>query len=148
VLDSPPCTSTCTTTLALDLVNYIGGRLSVPASMPTTGTANSQLTGSTTPTSTLQGTGQLVSASMSANFGLGTANVLVNALFGGSTTVAFTQGVTFTPGTATFSGPNSVVTTVSGFFTGSNAYRAAAVYGTSAVSAAGRVSGEVVFQKN
>jgi hypothetical protein len=148
VLDSPPCTSTCTTTLALDLVNYIGGRLSVPASMPTTGTANYQLAGSTAATSTLQGTGQLVSAKMNANFGLGAANVLVNALFGGLTTVAFTQGVTFTSGTATVSGANSVITTVNGFFTGNNAYRAAAVYSTSAVSAAGQVSGAVVFQKN
>ena len=147
VVDSPvPCTGGCTTTNALNSVHYIVGRPT--ATMPMTGTANYQLAGSTAPTSTLQGTGQLVSASMNANFGLGTANVLVNALFGGSTTVAFTQGVTFTPGSPTFSGSNSVITTVSGFFTGSNAYRAAAVYGTSAVSAAGQVSGAVVFQRN
>ncbi len=145
VRDSPPCTAACTTIQALDSVHYIVGRPT--ASMPMTGTANYQLAGSTAPTSTLLGTGQLVSANMNANFGLGTASVSVNALFGGSTTVAFTQGVTFTPGSPTFSGSNAS-TTVSGFFSGSNAYRAAAVYGTSAVSAAGQVSGAVVFQKN
>ena len=144
--DQPPCTESCSSAFALDSVHYLVGRPT--AVMPTSGTGVYKLVGGSAPTSSLQNTGELLSANLLANFNLGTATATINTRFG-RTLVDITQAVTFTAGTPSFTGSTTgtVNTHVTGFFNGSNAYRAGLVYATDAVRSVGQVSGAAVLQK-
>ena len=119
--------------------------------MPLTGIANYSLVGGTAPTTTLSGiskTGQLLNASLSANFGStsGTVTANIDTLFG-TIPVTINQLASITPGTANFSGSttSAASSSISGFFTGNQAYRAGLVFTTN--SSLGKVTGAAVFQR-
>lgn len=136
------------TSSMLDSVHYVVGRPTPNAQMPTSGIANYAMVGGTAPTATLSGvtqTGQLVGATLSANFGVGSAIAIIATQFG-ATPVTINQSVSFTPGTANFSGLASG-TAVSGFFTGNQAFRAGLVYSTNN-AAIGQVTGAAAFQRS
>lgn len=136
------------TSAMLDSVHYVVGRPTPNAQMPLSGAANYAMVGGTAPTATLGGvtqTGQLVSATLSANFGVGSATANIATQFG-AVPVTISQSASFTPGTANFSGA-STSTAVSGFFTGNQAIRAGLVYSTTN-GAIGQVTGAAAFQRS
>ena len=117
--------------------------------MPISGTSSYSLVGSTAPTATLSGvtqTGQLVSASLNADFYAGSVQATIAAKFG-ATPVNINQAASFARGSATFSGSNSSGTSVNGFFTGTMATRAGMVYNTNQTPL-GNVTGALAFQRS
>ena len=145
-------TSSTTTTLALDAVHYVVGRPTSNLQMPLTGTANYSLVGGTAPTAILSGatqTGQLINASLSANFAStgGSVTANIDTLFG-TIPVNISQLALITPGAANFSGSTtSSASSISGFFTGDKAYRAGLVF-SATNSTLGQVRGAAVFQRS
>ncbi len=139
---------------ALNSTHYLVGK--PVAVMPSMGTANYVMAGGTVPTAThssgATATGQLISASMRADFGAGTAIANVNTVFGTTAVNIASHLVTFQSGTATFgSAPGTTTTpsgvTVSGFFTGNQAYRAGLLYSITPGSTLGVVTGAVALQR-
>jgi hypothetical protein len=131
----------------LDSVHYIVGR---PASnLPSTGYGTYLVVGNTAPTATLGGvtqTGQLIKASLDADFSTGAVLTSIDTQFGTTAVSMLNQSATFSRGSASFSSASSVSgSTVSGFFTGDQASRAGLVY--SIPSDIGNVTGAAAFQR-
>ncbi len=136
----------------LEAVHYLVGRPTPVLQMPTLGTAAYALIGGTVPTATLAGTtinGTLLSANMSADFGLSKVNVNIATQFAG-TPVNINIGNTAVSGFGYISG--SIFSgctsngTVSGMFSGDKAFRAGLVYGATDPTV-GNVAGAVAFQR-
>ena len=143
---SPSPSPSPSPTVTLEAVHYVVGRPTPVVQMPTAGIANYALIGATLPTATqtinnnLQSTtGRLVSASLTADFGMGKTKVDISTLFG-SVPVNIQQttsinGASFGDGQ-----------TVSGVFSGVHAGRAALVY-SQIDSTLGKVGGALAFQQ-
>lgn len=136
----------------LDSVHYLVGRPTPSYQMPISGTAQYALVGHTAPTATLGGTtitGTLLSASLSADFGLSTANVNISTQFG-ATRVDINIDATSSYGPASISGSTfqgcTATANVYGMFSGNMAYRAGLVYNATDPTV-GRVAGSAVFQR-
>ena len=118
------------------------GRPTPLAQMPAAGLQGSYQLAGGTAYSSVHGAGQLTGGAMTANFGSasqGSAYVDLTTRFGG--TDYFSSLIVDING-AKISGNAGV----SGFFTGSNASRAAIVYSTP-IESAGQVSGAAIFQQ-
>lgn len=136
---------------AIESVHFVMGRPTPLAQMPADNMQGTyQLAGGTTISSTL-GAGQLVSGSLVANFGAyspgqGYGNLDLTTRFGGND-YSISTNLDINNSKIT----NTSGTNVTGFFTGSNASRAALVYSAPSVTGpgpgAGQVSGAAVFQQ-
>ena len=136
----------------LNSVHYLVGRPTPNLDMPISGTSSYSLVGSTAPTATLNGvtqTGQLISASLNADFYAGSVQAAIATKFG-ATAVNINQNASFARGSAGFSGssgPSYSGTSVNGFFTGTMASRAGLVYSTTQTQI-GNVTGALAFQRS
>jgi len=138
-------------TTAIESVHFVMGRPTPMAQMPADNMQGTyQLAGGTAISSTL-GAGQLVGGSLVANFGAyspgqGYGSLDLTTRFGGND-YSISSNVDINNSKIT----NTSGTNVTGFFTGSNASRAALVYSapspTGAGPSAGQVSGAAVFQQ-
>lgn len=131
----------------IDFVHYIAGQPTPSNQMPTAGTASFGLVGGTAPTATLNGvtqTGQLVSGSLSVNFGTSSVGVNVGTKFG-TTNVNVSANATINGSTFATNGCNGN-TIINGIFTGNLAYRAGLVYQAPGTSV-GTVNGAAAFQR-
>jgi hypothetical protein len=122
-------------------VHYIVAK---PATyMPTSGTGTYTMIGHTTPTSSNGGAGSLLSASLTANFGVGTIDASVATRFGTTDVNINVTGATISD--SRFSG-SSGSGAISGLFTGYEASHAGYVYTTSH-GTLGTVSGAAAFKQ-
>ncbi len=131
-------------TTAIDSVHYVMGRPTPLAEMPAQGMQGTYQLAGGTAFSSMHGPGQLVGGSMTANFGganSGSGYVDLTTRFGGTDYFANLYIDINSSKITGSSGSN-----VTGFFTGSNASRAAMVYSTP-VYGAGQVSGAAAFQQ-
>jgi hypothetical protein len=129
---------------AIESVHYVMGRPTPLAQMPAAGLQGTYQLAGGTAYSSMHGAGQLVGGAMTANFGAasqGYAYVDLTTRFGG--TDYFTSLNVDING-AKITG--SAGASVTGFFTGNNASRAAMVYSTP-IESAGQVSGAAIFQQ-
>jgi hypothetical protein len=125
------------------------------AAMPTTGTATYSLMGYTSPTATDGSTGYSVNGSLSANFGGGTvgvnmtvANPVNSYAINGTTLI---NGSTFSSTGVTTTGTNcagSCITSINGFFAGTNAARAGLSYQIGSITGGNSIEGVAAFAKN
>ena len=141
--------NTVTASSMLASVHYLVGRPTPTSQMPYAGSASYSFVGGTAPTATLNGVtqaGQLVSASLNADFGLGTVNAVIGTQFG-ATPLTVTQQGTFLPGNANFIG-GGVASSLTGFFTGNLAARAGLVYSSTENTTLGTVTGTAAFQRS
>lgn len=131
---------------AIESVHYVMGRPTPLAQMPADGLQGTYQLAGGTAFSSMHGAGQLVSGSMTANFGAYSAGqgygyVDLMTRFGGTDYPAYLYVDINNSRITGSSGTN-----VTGFFTGSNASRAALVYSTP-LYGAGQVSGAAAFQQ-
>jgi hypothetical protein len=131
---------------AIESVHFVMGRPTPLAQMPADNMQGTYQLAGGTAFSSLLGAGQLVSGSMTANFGAysagqGYGNIDLSTRFGGTD---YSTSLNVDLNNAKITG--SAGANVTGFFTGSNASRAALVYSTP-IESAGQVSGAAVFQQ-
>ena len=141
--DKVPLYGSSTSSL-LNSVHYIVGRPTPNAGMPTSGVASYSLVGATVPTATLNNvstSGQLLDASLTANFNTSRMDVNIFTKFG-ATAVDIVEKVYLNRGNANFSGSS-----VNGFFTGNQAMRAGVIYNKSDAGL-GTISGAAAFQRS
>lgn len=124
-------------------VHYVVGK---PTSyLPYSGVATYTLVGGTTPTSSGAGAGQLMSASLSADFSTSIVSASATARFG-STDVTVSNNA-LSRSAASFSGSNASGD-IKGFFSGYNAMLGGFVYSSNQGGALGTVSGAAVFRQS
>jgi hypothetical protein len=129
---------------AIESAHFVMGRPTPSAQMPAAGLQGVYEFAGGTAFSSLFGAGQLVGGAMTANFGTGGqgyAYVDLTTRFGG-TDYATSLNVDINNARIT----GSAGASVTGFFTGNNASRAAMVYSTP-IENAGQVSGAAVFRQ-
>lgn len=124
--------------------HYLVGKPAPYYYMPGSGVATYSLVGGTAPTSSGSGTGQLVSASLAADFATSVVSASATARFG-STDVTVSNNA-LSRSEANFSGSNASGT-IKGFFSGYNAQLGGFVYSSNQGGALGTVSGSAVFRQ-
>jgi hypothetical protein len=133
------------TVTAIESAHFVMGRPTPLAQMPAAGLQGSYELAGGTAYSSMHGAGQLVGGAITANFGTGGqgyAYVDLTTRFGGTD---YAASLNVDINNARING-SSAGTNVTGFFTGSNASRAALVYSTP-IENAGQVSGAAVFRQ-